>query len=151
VKISAALAGVQRLYVETAPFIYYVEKHPGFVDRLRQVFTTVNTNQIEIITSVVTLVETLTKPMRTKDKAVGQGYRNLLQQTQHITLVPITISIAEQAADLRARYNLRTPDALHLAAALDAGCNAFLTNDLALQRVTELPILILDDLELDPL
>jgi hypothetical protein len=34
-----------------------------------------------------------------------------------------------------------------VAAALAAGCNAFLTNDLGLKRVTELPILVLDELE----
>ena len=149
-KISASLAGARRLYIETAPFIYFIEKHPGFVDKLRQVFRTVDVGQIEVTTSVVTLVDTLTKPMKTGDKVVEQGYRTLLQQTPHIMLMPITVPIAERAASLRARYNLRTPDALHLAAALEGRCDAFLTNDLTLRRVTELRVLVLDELELDP-
>jgi predicted nucleic acid-binding protein len=41
-----------------------------------------------------------------------------------------------QAASLRARYGLRTPDALQISVALAAGCSAFLTNDARLQRVT---------------
>jgi predicted nucleic acid-binding protein len=49
---------------------------------------------------------------------------------------------------LRARYNLRTPDALQISAALETSCQAFLTNDTQLKRVTELRMLILDELEL---
>ncbi len=60
----------------------------------------------------------------------------------------IDSTVAERAADLRARYNLRTPDALQTAAALDTGWQAFLTNDTQLKRVIELRVLILDELEL---
>ncbi len=63
-------------------------------------------------------------------------------------MLPVNVAIAESAADLRARYNLRAPDAIQIAAALSAGCEAFLTNDAALKRVTELQVLILDELEL---
>lgn len=148
-KISQALVNVQQLYVETSPFIYYVENHPGYADKMQQIFEDVNTGRIESITSVITLAETLTKPLQTGDKVVEQAYRTLLHQTQHIALIPITSSIAERTADLRARYSLKTPDALHLAAALDYGCDAFLTNDLRLRRVSEIRILVLDELELD--
>jgi len=48
--------------------------------------------------------------------------------------------------DLRARYSLRTPDALQLAAALSVGCEAFLTNDHDLERVTDLRVRVLDNL-----
>jgi predicted nucleic acid-binding protein len=149
VKISDALVNVQRLYVETSPFIYYVENHPVYADKVDAIYEVVNTSELEIITSVVTLAETLTKPLRTGDKNVEQAYRVLLQQTKRIALVPITLQIAERTADLRARYNLRTPDALHIAAAIDSQCGAFLTNDLKLRRVNELSILVLDEIELD--
>jgi predicted nucleic acid-binding protein len=59
-----------------------------------------------------------------------------------------TNEVAERAADLRARYNVRTPDAIQLATALEAGCDAFLTNDLALRRVAELRVLVLGTLAL---
>jgi predicted nucleic acid-binding protein len=66
----------------------------------------------------------------------------------HFLSLPTTSQIAERAADLRARYNLRTPDALQLVTALEAGCAAFLTNDLALRRVTDLRVLALSALAL---
>lgn len=54
---------------------------------------------------------------------------------------------AERAAELRAHYNLTLTDAFQIAAALTAGCDAFPTNDAALKRVTELTVLVLDELE----
>ena len=65
-------------------------------------------------------------------------------------LIPVTFEIADKAAQLRAQYNLRTPDALHIASAIESGCQALLTNDLGIKRVTELRVLVLDELELVP-
>ncbi len=50
------------------------------------------------------------------------------------------------AADLRADYNLSTPDALQISAVLSVGCQAFVTNDKRLKRVTDLQIIVLEDL-----
>jgi predicted nucleic acid-binding protein len=79
---------------------------------------------------------------------LAREYRDLLVHGRNFTLISIDPQIAESAADLRARYNLRTPDALQVAAALQTGCEAFLTNDKGLQRVTELRVLVLDELTL---
>ncbi len=59
----------------------------------------------------------------------------------------IAAPLAEQAAQVRAKYNILLPDALQIATALINGCDTFLTNDPALQQVTELRILVLGDLE----
>jgi predicted nucleic acid-binding protein len=150
VKISDALKGVQRLGVETAPYIYYVENHPIYADKMDAVFQIVEVMMIEIKTSVITLTETLMKPIQTDDQPLIAAYRELLTQTDHVALISVTPDLAEKAAFLRARYNLRTPDALHLAATIESGCDAFLTNDFGLKRVTELRVLVLDELELDP-
>jgi predicted nucleic acid-binding protein len=44
------------------------------------------------------------------------------------------------------RYQIRTPDALQLAAAISAEADAFLTNDHALKRVKEITVLVMDDI-----
>ena len=55
-------------------------------------------------------------------------------------------AVGDAAAELRARYNVSLTDAFQVAAALAGLCDAFLTNDTALRRVTELVVLVLDDL-----
>ena len=69
----------------------------------------------------------------------------LLLETE-VQTVPVSVEIAEEAARLRATYNLKTPDALMIATALSVGCQAFLTNDEALRRVGEVRVLILKEL-----
>jgi predicted nucleic acid-binding protein len=59
------------------------------------------------------------------------------------------VEIADLAAALRARYNLRTPDALYIATAIVTRCDAFLTNDKRLRQANEIRVLTLDELEVD--
>jgi len=147
VKIADALKDVGRLYIETAPLIYYVETKPTYIARMDAIIDTVENQTIRAYSSVITLAEVLIQPLRTGDETLEQEYRDILVNSGGYQLVPTTIPVAESAADLRARYNLRTPDALHVASALRAGCDAFLTNDTGIKRVTELTVLVLDELE----
>ncbi|MBZ0275420.1 MAG: type II toxin-antitoxin system VapC family toxin [Anaerolineae bacterium] len=146
-KIQDAMKNVRKLGVETAPYIYYVENHPVYADKVDSVFQIVEAKVVEIHTSVITLTEILMKPIQANNQSLIDTYRELLTGTDFIHLTAITPEIAERAAHLRARYNIRTPDALHIAAAITAECNAFLTNDLALKRVTEIRVIVLDNLE----
>jgi len=53
--------------------------------------------------------------------------------------------LARRAVALRAQYDVRVPDALQIAAALEAGATAFVTNDRRLAKVRELQVLLFDD------
>ncbi|MGQ9631033.1 MAG: type II toxin-antitoxin system VapC family toxin [bacterium] len=133
---------------DTPLFIYFVERHPAYLDLVREVIRRVDAGMIAGYSSVVTLTEVLTQPLRVGNATLTNECRDLLLRSRNFRLIPIDSAIAESAADLRVRYNLRTPDALQIAAALAAGCQAFLTNDAALKRVAELRVLALGELGL---
>ena len=61
-------------------------------------------------------------------------------------LIPTTRQLWEEAARLRATTGLKTPDALHAAAAQHARCTLFITNDDSFRRVPSLPVVVLNDL-----
>ena len=147
-KLNDALTGVDRLGLDTPPFIYLIERNPTYLNLVREVFGRITASTFTAHSSVITLTEVLTQPYRLGNNVLAQRYRRFLLHSRNFALDPITADIAQQAADLRARYSLRTPDALQIATALAAGCAALLTNDARLQRVTELHVLVLDDLEL---
>ncbi|HEV2122779.1 MAG TPA: type II toxin-antitoxin system VapC family toxin [Chloroflexota bacterium] len=147
-KLDSALSGVSSLGIETSPFIYFIERHPAYVSLLREVFRRMDVGIIAGFSSVITLTEVITKPKQEGNNAIAVVYRNLLLHSRHFTLVPIDATVAEHAADLRAHYRLRTPDALQVATAITAGCQAFLTNDHALRRITGIKVLVLAELEL---
>lgn len=115
---------------------------------MREIFRRVDTGQVPGFTSVITLTEVLTLPKQLGDRALADEYRSLLLGSRHLNTVVVDPTVAETAAELRARYRLRTPDALQIAAVVSAGCEAFVTNDRDLRRVTELRVYTLDDLEL---
>lgn len=147
-KLGDALIGVTSLGIDTAPFIYLVERHPTYALAMREIVRRIDAGELAGYSSVVTLTEVPTKPKQLGNSAIENAYRNHLPYSRNCTLVAVDQAIAEPAAELRARHRLRTPDALQIAAALQVGCEAFLTNDAALGRVTELRILLLDNLSL---
>ncbi len=52
--------------------------------------------------------------------------------------------MVELATELRARHGFKTPDALHIATALDASADVFVTGDRALERCPGIQVSILD-------
>jgi predicted nucleic acid-binding protein len=146
-RLDAALGGVTRLGLDTSPVIYLIERHPRYAALVATIFREMLDHGRRGVTSFITLTEVLVQPIRRMDAELANTYRRFLIYSDYLDVVPITESAAVLAAAMRASYGLKLPDALQLAVAREAGCEAFLTNDLTLRRVTELRILVLDDLE----
>jgi predicted nucleic acid-binding protein len=149
VTVSEALAGVERLGLDTPPFIYYVERNPHFHAVCLEVFAEVAAGHLRVFTSALSLAETLVKPLAEEDALLQDAYNGLLTHSRGVHLVLVGTTVARTAATLRAKYGraLRLPDAVQIAAALYSGRQAFLTNDDTLERVTEIQVLIVSKLE----
>lgn len=52
-----------------------------------------------------------------------------------VVTVPLDAQVFNLATVLRAQYGLKTPDALHLAAAISSGCDEFWSNDDRLAKI----------------
>lgn len=68
-------------------------------------------------------------PIRNHDEGLAHEYQDILLNAANITTVPVTPITAQVAAELRAESRLKTPDAIHLATALNHQASSFLTND----------------------
>ena len=148
--IDDALRDIRRLYIDTSPLIYYIEVNSTYIARMDAVFEIIRQRPIQAICSIITLAEVLPVPLRVGDTILVQAYRDILLTSQEFECLPLNQRMATRAAELRARYNLKTPDALHVATALETGCDAFLTNDVGIKRISEIHVLVLDELELNP-
>jgi len=138
-------AEIKQLGFDTSPFIYFVERHPVYLTMMRDVIRRVDEGIMKGFGSVIILTEVLVHPVHKGKTALENEYRDLLQSSRNFELIPIDAEIAARASELRSRHNLRTPDALQIAAVLSVGCEAFLTNDKKLRHIDELKIIILDD------
>jgi predicted nucleic acid-binding protein len=133
------------VYLDANSIIYTVEKHPVYGPLLQPIWLAAQGKTIEVVTSDLALMETLVLPLKNGDKTLEQAYEQALLGTE-LRLLPITQPILRLAAQLRATTKLKTPDALHAATALEAGCVLVVTNDTGFRGVAGLPLVILDDL-----
>lgn len=145
--ITTALQQTTRLFLDTAPIIYFVERNPAYIDLVRPVFYGIDAGNITALTSPVTLAEALIVPFRSNNPQLQQTYFELIVNGPNTRFAGINADDSRHAAELRARYNLALPDAFQLAVAISNGCDTFLTNDDMFRRVSELHILILNNLE----
>lgn len=147
-RLTDALKSVSSIAFDTAPIIYFVEANPTYDALVTNVFQRIENEEMTGVTSVISLCEVLVHPIRQRNLNLKERYLDILQNSPHFFTRLINAPIAERAATLRAKYNLRTPDALQIAAAVENGCDAFLCNDKNLKRVMEIKVLILDELTL---
>lgn len=60
-----------------------------------------------------------------------------------VRLVPITTAVFDRATAIRATHNFKLGDSLHLAAAVEARCDRFLTNDHRLHGFPDITVEVL--------
>ena len=134
-----------RIYLDTAPIIYSVEEHEFYWPVLQPLWALLKNAEIEVVTSELSMLETLVLPLRHKDADLITAYETLLTTSQ-VELVPITASVLRTAAELRAEHHLKTPDAIHAATARLSNCGHLISNDTGFRRLTTIDVTTLTDL-----
>lgn len=132
--------------LDTAPLIYFIEKHPEFHPRVRPFFLAMQRGDFEVVTSTMTITEVLVHPIRQNNATLVATYRDILQNADHLRTAPFTADIAETAARLRADHKIRTPDAIQAATAIVMKADFFLTNDFSLSVLPNPTVLVLENL-----
>jgi predicted nucleic acid-binding protein len=95
-----------------------------------------------LVTSRLTRLECRSKPLRAGDHATLRQFEVFFAGIE-LSLIDVSAAVVERATDLRAKYNLKTPDALHYATAVEAGAIVFLTGDRTLSRCSEVAVEVL--------
>lgn len=132
--------------LDSAPLIYFIEENPTYLEVTDAFFEAMFRDEFSVVTSVVTLPEVLVYPLRQGNIELMQQYRDILFDSVGLAMIEVSIAIAQTATHLRANYNLRTPDAIQMATAIQESASFFLTNDARLPSLPELLVLVLDRL-----
>lgn len=146
ISIEDRIGSITTIFLDTAPVIYYVEDKQPFSALLEPFFAHIDQGVLTAVTSPITLAECLFYPYKQQNIQLVKAFRNLLVHSPNARFIPTSAAIADRASQLRVTYNLRFADSLQLATAITASCDAFLTNDKQLKRVTEMQIIIVDEL-----
>ena len=136
----------KRVYLDTAPIIYYLENSALYRDKMKRFFEDCLNREIQLVTSVITVEEYLVFPYASGKMEFAHNFRRFLDY-MNIEIVEIDDATAERAAELRGQFkHFRAMDALQIASAIVSGCDMFLTNDKQLRQETALPCMTMDDL-----
>lgn len=127
-----------RIYLDAAPVIYTVEQAVPYAAAV----------DIHLAAPGVVRVATDLTRMECRGKPLRDGNLALLQDFDEFftnavaEIVPLSRAVLDRATEIRAKHGFKTPDAIHLAAAAESGCDAFLTNDHRLDKFPDLTILV---------
>lgn len=130
----------RRIALDTNILIYHLEDNPAWSDFTTRLFDRIETGRLNAIVSALALHEILTGVHKAGFGGEARRYENLMATFPNLSIVPFDSAIASISAELRARYGLRTPDAVHIATAIHGGAEAFVTNDETFRRVKEIRI-----------
>lgn len=138
--------GHKRVLIDTSVWIYNLESHPEFGPPASRVIESLEEGRFRGITSELTLLELTVRPLQLGRQDVADHYEVLLDYFPHLEIVPISREILLDAAALRARQKLRTPDAIQLATGIRAGATLAVTNDKLWRSAPLIETALLSDL-----
>src|SRR5712664_2698585 len=117
------------VYLDTAIIVYFVEQTPIYGPRATAHIARLRASRTTFAITDLCALECLVIPFRRRDAKVIGDFQAFFTATDVIKL-PISTAVYERATQIRADFNYKLPDVLHLAAAVEGRCNRFLTNDL---------------------
>jgi predicted nucleic acid-binding protein len=143
--LGAALRQHESIGLDTPIFIYHIEGTTQLAGLAGVALDELAGGAFTGVTSVLTLMEIAVKPLQMRRPDVAEEYEVLLANYPNLVIAALDRPTARRAAELRAEYRLRPADALQVAACLEQGATAFLSNDRELRRITHLQVWMLED------
>jgi uncharacterized protein len=126
---------VSLIYWDTMLFVYWLEAHPSFGLRTKEIWDKMLERGDNLCTSIFTIGEVLTGFYKRRDRERASVAREMFQLPE-IRILPFSLEVMERYAQIRADQRLTPAGAIHLATASVARANLFLTNDTAISKLT---------------
>lgn len=136
----------KRVLIDTSVWIYHFEQNPKLAAPAGQVIESLEAGKFRGIASELTLLELTVRPLQLGRQDVADDYEILLGYFPNLELQPISREVLLEAAALRARHRLRTPDAIQIATGVRYGATLAITNDQGWRDQSVIETVILSDL-----
>lgn len=140
----------KKAFIDTAPFIYYIEGNlgnPKYAGNVKTFLMNSYNNGVPLVSSAITVEEYMVYPYRNNDKKLEDAFMRLIDILE-IDMIKIDEKTALKAAKIRADYKtFKAMYSLQLASACLSGCDIFLTNDKQIRQFTEIKCITVDEIE----
>jgi predicted nucleic acid-binding protein len=137
----------ESIFIDTAPFIYLVENNPTYYSRVSNFLIEEFSEKKSIFaTSTITLAEFFVKPKLSNDTKTIDVFNSTIKEL-NISVFDLTKEIAEQSAELRAKYKfLKSFDSIQLATALHFNCSMLFSNDKVFKKINDIKTILVDEI-----
>jgi predicted nucleic acid-binding protein len=142
-----ALKKLKRVGLDSSILIYHLEDLEPYSSLTENIFARVAEGSLNAVLSTVSVTELLVQPFTTGQKDRIAAIERFLFSLPNTEIKSPDYPIAREAARLRSKYRVRTPDALLIATSINEKADAFITNDGGLRALRDegLTILVLAD------
>jgi len=117
-----------RIYLDACIVIYLIQGPQELSTTILQALGTKEGDAFAVFISDLTRLECRVWPIREGDDDLLRQFDDFFA-SEDLTRIPITTETFDLATELRGLHGTKTPDALHLAAAILGGCQELWTND----------------------
>ncbi len=131
--------------VDTMLFIYLFENNKKYFLIVKELFYLLEKEKITVVTSIISPIEIISTPSIEEYPEKQRLYLSFFKKMKNLRIKEIDWELVEKVGYFRRKYNLRTPDAIQLTTAIESQAKIFMTNDIKFKKVTEIPVLILDE------
>jgi predicted nucleic acid-binding protein len=134
----------QKIALDTNLFIYLIEKNSNYFSTVKSLFDRIQKGQLIGVTSSLIYTEVLSNPLKEGNTTIADKYNILLATFPNLIIKDVDKDIAIISAKLRAKYKIKTPDAIFIATGIAENANTFITNDDQLKNIEEIKITLLN-------
>jgi predicted nucleic acid-binding protein len=130
------------VFLDTNTVIYLIERTPVFGLLAAKCVQSLISQSQRLVVSDLVRMECRIRPLRSNDAVTLSAFDGYFG-SEDVDVMTITAAVCDRAAAIRAQYHLSPMDSLHLAAAIEQGCQQFLTHDIRLRSFSDIPVDVL--------
>lgn len=130
-------------FIDTNLIIYYLELNEDFYPQIKDIFKKAEEGRIKLITSSLSYMEALIPVVKADDIILKAKYNYLFKGFEGLQVLDIDMEVAYIGAVIKAKYGIKTPDALQVGCAIRAGCDEFLTADTRLGVIKDINVTVI--------
>ena len=124
---------MKKIYWDSCILIYRIQQVSPWAETIARKFAP-QMDESRLCATDLTRLECRVMPLRASNLELLEQFDNFFAQPE-VIIVPLDARAFNLATELRAQYRLKTPDALHLAAAISSDCDEFWSNDDRLAKI----------------
>lgn len=144
--MNKALEKSRVLFLDTGAVVRLLQMHPDYYPVVSSVLDYAYENNLTVLVSNVTLFELSKKAFAAGEGLLSRQYREFFEHSRNVKACEVTGEIAVKAAELAAK-NLSTEESMRLATAYVCGADCILTDCVAFRDMTDIPVVLLDEVE----